>query len=75
MEKNDCSPKDPSTSNVKPSGSNEVAPDTQEVHNFTSISDVGILSETVREAILDSVIPFTGNDDFIGLYIWVNDIS
>ena len=38
-----------------------------------SISDVGILEETVRELILDSVVPFTGNDYFIGVTIWIDD--
>lgn len=38
-----------------------------------SISDIGMLVESVRELILDSVAPFTGSDDFAGLTIWVND--
>ena len=39
----------------------------------TNISDIGILEESVRELILDSVAPYTGKDDFVGIVIWVND--
>lgn len=38
-----------------------------------SISDIGILEETTRELILDSVAPFTGSDSFIGVTIWIAD--
>ena len=39
----------------------------------SSISDIGILEESVKELVLDSVAPFTGNDDFIGMSLWIND--
>lgn len=39
----------------------------------SSISDIGVLAEVVNEVIMDSVAPFTGNDDFIGMSLWVND--
>lgn len=47
----------------------------KEEQRSTSISDIGILAESVKELIIDSVAPFTGNDDFVGLSIWVNDQS
>jgi hypothetical protein len=39
----------------------------------SSISDIGILEESVRDLILNSVAPFTGSDDFGGISLWVND--
>lgn len=39
----------------------------------SAISDYGMLYEAVKEAILSSVIPFTGHDSFCGMNIWVKD--
>lgn len=37
------------------------------------ISDIGVLTETLRELILEAVAPFAGGDDsFVGLTVWIN---
>ncbi len=55
----------------------ETAPnvDVDEESDSTFISDVGVLAESVKAIILDAVAPFTGNDDFVGFSLWVNDQS
>lgn len=47
--------------------------DTCSEQSTVAISDIGLLAETVKELILNSVAPYTGKDDFVGLSIWVND--
>lgn len=47
--------------------------ETPETETPLSVSDVGTLLESVRELIIDSIVPFTGKDDYSALTIWVND--
>ena len=45
----------------------------KEDNETSSITDVGVLEEKLKEVILDSVAPFTGDDTYNGITIWIND--